>query len=182
MRILVLQRDGGAGTVAALRAAGFEADLVGDRVAAARVLKESAYDGVVADDLSLVVALRRDGVMVPALVIGVEGDGAALVQYGADDYLGLPVDPSEVVERVRSICREPVSVSVQRFDDVDQAVLEVLLRTPGALVTRARLEQECGADVDAVVEQIRERVGDAIRIDAVRGIGFRAHEAEAGQR
>ncbi|MFD7160599.1 response regulator transcription factor [Kribbella sp. NPDC059898] len=189
MRILVLHREGEAraGAVSALRAAGFEAAAVGDRAAAEQALAGAAYDGLVADDVALVSALRQGGETIPALVLSAEGDGAALVQYGADDYLVWPVDPAEIVERVRSMCRAPVAAPVpgaRRFavDGAEYAVLELLLRTPGAVVTRARLERECGAGVDEVVERLRARVGDALRIEAVRGIGFRVHETEAGRR
>ncbi|WP_427892234.1 response regulator transcription factor [Kribbella sp. GL6] len=194
MRILVLHREGEAraGAVAALRAGGFEAAAVGDRAAAEQALAEralagAAYDGLVADDVALVSALRQGGETIPVLVLTAGDDGATLVQYGADDYLVWPVDPAEIVERVRSICRAPVAAPVpgaERFavDGAEYAVLELLLRTPGAVVTRARLERECGAGVDEVVERLRARAGDTLRIEAVRGIGYRVHETEEGRR
>ncbi|MGZ0153002.1 hypothetical protein ACXJJ3_38495 [Kribbella sp. WER1] len=180
MRILVLHREGGAGIGAALRDGGFTADVVDDRAAAERALHGASYHGLVTDDLALVISLRPG---VPVLMLTAGEDGAALVQYGVDDSLVWPAASAEIVDRVRSICREPVAVPAMADHGVDgseYAVLELLLRTPGAVVTRARLERACGADVDEVVARLRERV--ALRIEAVRGIGFRVDEAEVGRR
>jgi len=195
-----LQQDGhavdwirdGASAAAALASSAFDVvllDLGLPRCPGLEVLREARNRGVTAP---VIIITARDDVQ--SRVAGLDS--------GADDYLVKPFDLDELAARMRSVMRrgagrgdpviehagirlnpvthevsrdgEPVALSAREF-----AVLEALLLRPGAILSRAQLEDRLygwGGEIESnavevYVHSLRRKLGsDAIR--TVRGVGY----------
>ena len=164
--------------------------------------------------LDLLRELRRRGHKTPALLLTARGlvdDRVAGLDAGADDYLVKPFAFAELLARLRALLRRPplqagtvlhagplamdtaarrvtcdgrpVDLSPREF-----AVLEVLLRHPGQVLTRTQIgEHVWNFDflnesnvVDVYVGYLRRKLeGDGrALIHTVRGVGYRL---DAGQ-
>lgn len=184
-------RDG-ASAAAALGASSFEIvllDLGLPRRSGLEVLREA----------------RRHGVATPVIIITARDDVQSRVaglDSGADDYLVKPFDLDELAARMRSVLRrgagrgdsviehagiridpvtrevshhgEPVALSAREY-----AVLEALMLRPGAILSRAQLENRLygwGGEIESnavevYVHALRRKLGaEAIR--TVRGVGY----------
>jgi DNA-binding response OmpR family regulator len=149
--------------------------------------------------------LRRRGEATPVLVITARdavADRIAGLDGGADDYLVKPFDLDELAARVRAVLRrhggraapllqhgeltldpatrratwkgQPVALSAREY-----ALLAALLERPGAILSRAQLEQRLygwGEEVESNavevhIHHLRRKLGaDTIR--NVRGLGY----------
>jgi DNA-binding response OmpR family regulator len=148
------------------------------------------------DETPVIVLTARDAL--PSRVAGLDA--------GADDYLVKPFELDELLARMRAVTRRrtgradpvlesgavrldpatrqvwragvPVVLSAREF-----AVLEALLQRPGAILSRAQLEDRLYGWGDAVesnaisvyVHQLRKKLGDDF-IHTVRGVGYFAGE------
>jgi len=157
------------------------------------------------DGLEVLRDLRRRGDATPVIIVTARDDIENRIEgldAGADDYIVKPFDLDEVAARMRSVLRRaagrgdpsirhrglslnPVTHSVER-DGVpvvlsahEFAVLEALLQRPGAVLSRAQLEDRLYGWGDAVesnavevyVHGLRRKLGsDAIR--TLRGVGY----------
>ncbi len=185
-------RDGNSGT-AALRAEHFDL-----------VLLDLGLPG--RDGLEVLRDLRRRNDATPVLILTARDelpDRVAGLDAGADDYIVKPFDLDEVTARMRSVLRraagrgdpaiqhrgirlDPVTHSVERdgapvlLSAHEFAVLEALLQRPGAVLSRAQLEDrlygwgeqqvESNA-VEVYIHALRRKLGsDAIR--TLRGVGY----------
>ena len=158
------------------------------------------------DGLDVLKGLRRAKVEVPVVIITARdalSDRVAGLDSGADDYLVKPFDLDELLARVRAVARRragrgspeivygaltldpvqrkvlfrgaPVELSAREF-----AVLEALLKQPGAVVSRERLEdavygwgEEVGSNtIEVHLHHLRRKL-DAALIRNVRGVGYR---------
>ena len=150
-------------------------------------------------------SLRRAGSDIPVLIITARdavGDRVAGLDSGADDYIVKPFDLDELAARIRAVVRrrsgraDPVvTVGDVTFDAASHrvtlgenevtlsarelAVLEALLDRPGAILSRAQLEErlygwgeEVGSNtVEVFIHALRRKLGtDFIR--TVRGVGY----------
>lgn len=158
------------------------------------------------DGLQVLRDLRRRGDATPVLILTARDelrDRVAGLDAGADDYIVKPFDLDEVTARMRSVLRraagrgdpciehrgirlDPVSHAVERNGTPVQlsahefAVLEALLQRPGAILSRAQLEDRLYGWGDQQVESnavevyihgLRRKLGsDAIR--TLRGVGY----------
>jgi len=157
------------------------------------------------DGLQVLRELRRRGDATPVLILTARDelpDRVAGLDAGADDYIVKPFDLDEVSARMRSVLRraagrgdpcmqhrgirlDPVTHSVERDGAPVQlsahefAVLEALLQRPGAVLSRAQLEDRLygwGEEVESnavevYVHGLRRKLGaDAIR--TLRGVGY----------
>jgi DNA-binding response OmpR family regulator len=149
--------------------------------------------------------LRRRGDATPVIVVTARDaiqDRVAGLDAGADDYIVKPFDLDEIAARMRSVLRraagrgepgishgdlhlDPVTHSVEqhgvpvRLSAHEYAVLEALLLRPGAVLSRAQLEDrlygwteqvESNA-VEVYIHGLRRKLGnDAIR--TLRGVGY----------
>ncbi len=157
------------------------------------------------DGLSLLRGLRAAGSRIPVLVLTARdatSDKVTGLDGGADDYLVKPVDLDEIAARLRALIRraggqaapmlnvggveldpagrrvylngQPVELPAKEF-----AILELLMRNAGKVISRGQLESALygwgeGVESNAVevyIHHLRRRLGpDLIRTQ--RGIGY----------
>lgn len=158
-----------------------------------------------ASGLELLQHLRGRGDATPVIVLTARdalGDRVTGLDAGADDYLVKPFELDELLARMRAVQRrhagraatalehagvrldpatrevskdgQPVLLSAREF-----AVLEALMQRPGAVLSRAQLEDRLYGWGDAVesnavsvyVHQLRKKLG-AEFIQSMRGVGY----------
>ena len=158
------------------------------------------------DGLDVLKNVRRSNNHLPVLIITARdsvADRVAGLDSGADDYLVKPFDLDELLARTRAVIRrhggrgqteiaygalklDPVQRRVIfRGDDIDLsprefAVLEALMKEPGAVVSRERLEdavygwgEEVGSNsIEVHVHHLRRKLASDL-IRNVRGVGYR---------
>jgi DNA-binding response OmpR family regulator len=162
------------------------------------------------DGLAVCRDLRAAGIGTPILMLTARdavGDRVSGLDAGADDYLTKPFAFEELLARARALLRrseltrppvlrvadlalDPVDHRVMRGDSridltpKEYAILELLMRHAGALVTRGRIaeavwdrERDDFANlVDVHVSHLRKKVDSGPGpplIETVRGRGFR---------
>jgi two-component system response regulator QseB len=158
------------------------------------------------DGMAVLATLRAGGNQVPVLVATAR-DAVAMriagLNAGADDYLVKPFDLDELVARVRALLRrhagsgtavleagslvldpvrrtllqdgQPVAVSPREF-----TLLEILMRRPGAVISREKLEEsiygweeEIGSNaIEVHLSHLRRKLGQGTIVN-VRGVGWR---------
>lgn len=157
------------------------------------------------DGLTLLRGLRARGNRVPVLVLTARDAIADRVQgldAGADDYLVKPFSLAELAARMRALLRreagraepivrvgdvtldpstravtrngEPVTLSAREY-----ALLEALIARPGAVLSRAQLEEKLygwGQEVESntvevYIHSLRRKLGPQF-IKNVRGVGY----------
>jgi two-component system, OmpR family, response regulator QseB len=158
-----------------------------------------------ADGLDLIAHRRAAGDATPAIVLTARdgpGDRVSGLDTGADDYLVKPFDFDELMARIRAVLRrhqgqaspvlrhgaitfnpatrqvslkgEPVWLSAREL-----AVLEALMQRPGAVLSRAQLEDRLygwGEEIESnavsvYVHQLRRKLGADV-IGNLRGVGY----------
>jgi two-component system response regulator QseB len=161
------------------------------------------------DGLALLRQLRARRDTVPVLIISARDavvERIAGLNAGADDYLLKPFDLDELVARVRALLRRhagaassvmtagPLSLDpAQHVATLDGAplaltakefaLLEALLRRPGAVLSRERLEEsiygwgeEVGSNaVEVHLHNLRRKLGGGL-IKNIRGVGYQVKE------
>ena len=150
-------------------------------------------------------SIRARGDTTPVIVLTARdalGDRVAGLDAGADDYLTKPFELDELLARMRAVLRrhsgraatrltheelsfdpatrevtlrgEPVMLSAREL-----AVLEALLQRPGAILSRAQLEDRLygwGEEIESnavsvYIHQLRRKLGVDF-IQNVRGVGY----------
>ena len=157
------------------------------------------------DGLSVLRELRGRRDATPVIILTARddiSDRIAGLDAGADDYVVKPFDLDELAARMRSVARraagrgepfiehggirvDPVTRSVEK-DGVqvhlsahEFAVLEALIQRPGAVLSRAQLEDRLYGWQDAVesnaievyIHGLRRKLG-AESIKTLRGVGY----------
>ena len=163
------------------------------------------------DGLEVLAAARARRNHVPVLVVTARDSVSDRIQglnAGADDYLIKPFDLEELIARVRALIRrhagsglatlecgalvvDPVTRNVTlhgrpiELSGREFAVLEALMRKPGAVLSREALEeavygwnQEVSSNaVEVHLHHLRKKLGaDVIR--NVRGVGYRVAQPQ----
>jgi two-component system response regulator QseB len=157
------------------------------------------------DGLEILKSVRRAGKTLPILIITARdsvADRIAGLDHGADDYLVKPFDLDELLARARAVIRRhegrsspqvtygalsldpvkrlvlfhgaPVDLSAREF-----AVLEALMKEPGAVISREKLEdavygwgEEVGSNtIEVHLHHLRRKLKPQI-IRNVRGVGY----------
>jgi len=165
------------------------------------------------DGIDLLRALRGRGDRTPVIVLSARDALASRVgglDAGADDYLLKPFELDELLARMRAVMRRhdgraasavqvndvvldaatkqvsragvPVPLSAREF-----ALLEALMARPGAILSRAQLEDRLygwGEQIDSnaitvFIHQLRRKLGDDF-IQTVRGVGYYVGTPRAG--
>jgi two-component system response regulator QseB len=158
------------------------------------------------DGVDLLKGMRRGGSQLPVVIITARdalADRVAGLDLGADDYLVKPFDLDELLARARAVMRRksgrstpdmacgaltvdpvrrevtfrgaPVELSAREF-----AVLEALMKEPGAVVSREKLEdavygwgEEVGSNsIEVHLHHLRRKLEPEL-IRNVRGVGYR---------
>jgi two-component system OmpR family response regulator len=165
------------------------------------------------DGLETCRELRRQQVWTPVLMLTARdavGDRVTGLDAGADDYLTKPFSFDELLARLRALNRRapaerPVTVEVGdlRLDPAahrawrgetelelsakEFALLELLMRRPGSVLTRGQLlegawdmsyERRSNV-VDVYIRYLREKIDRPFgsdTIETVRGVGYRLKE------
>jgi DNA-binding response OmpR family regulator len=162
------------------------------------------------DGIAVCRALRGRDVSTPILMLTARdslADRVSGLSTGADDYLTKPFGFAELVARLRALLRrsrlvrspvlrvadltlEPATRRVTRagislaLTSKEYAILEVLMRSPGEIVSRTRLVEHVWDEasevidnlVDAHVSHLRKKIdrgGSVPLIHTVRGFGYR---------
>jgi two-component system response regulator QseB len=157
------------------------------------------------DGLEVLRTVRRKGNDVPVLVITARDaiqDRVQGLDVGADDYLVKPFSMDELAARIRALLRRRAGRvdSVLEFGDLrlnlatrevslagtslalsarEFALLEALVDRPGAVLSRAQLEEKLygwgdeveSNTVEVYVHSLRKKLG-ADFIKTVRGVGY----------
>jgi two-component system OmpR family response regulator/two-component system response regulator QseB len=157
------------------------------------------------DGMDVLQALRARGDRTPVIVLTARDSLASRVRgldAGADDYLVKPFELDELLARMRAVLRrqsgraepaievggvslDPATRTVSR-DGVplalsarEYAVLEALMLRPGAILSRAQLEDRLygwGEELESnaisvYIHQLRRKLGEGF-IHTVRGVGY----------
>lgn len=162
-----------------------------------------------ADGLDLLREMRRRGDATPVLILTARGgiqDRVKGLQAGADDYLGKPFALEELVARLQALLRRPgqllgqaLTVGNVRLDTEarqveiagqvitlsvrEMAVLEILMRRAGKVVTKKLVEDQlfglsgevASNAIEVYVHRIRKQLAEGgadARIDTIRGVGY----------
>ena len=162
------------------------------------------------DGLAVLQRLRRRGRKVPVIIISAREtleDRIKGLDLGADDYLAKPFDVPELLARLRAVIRRQggqagetltngrialdPATHVARCGEVEYtlsarefALLRALLLRPGAILSRAELEQRIYAAeqevesnaVDFLIHGLRRKFGADV-IKNVRGAGWMVERA-----
>jgi len=158
------------------------------------------------DGLEVLKGVRRARNDLPVLIITARdsvADRVAGLDGGADDYLVKPFDLDELLARLRAVMRRhggraqsQISYGALTLDPVQRrvlfegaeielsarefAVLEALMKEPGAVVSRDRLEnavygwgEEIGSNsIEVHLHHLRRKLSPEL-IRNVRGVGYR---------
>ncbi len=165
-----------------LRHAGFEVDAAGSLAAGRDKLREGTYDALLldlmlpdGDGLDLTRELRADSRTrrLPLLMLTARGeppDRIVGLELGADDYLGKPFEPRELLARVKALLRraqpEAAADEVLRFGrlEIDLGARQARIDTKPCDLTGHQFE------LLAVLAQAAGRVLSRDQImDALRG-------------
>jgi len=161
------------------------------------------------DGLTLLKDRRAAGDRTPVLILTARdglSDRVGGLNAGADDYLAKPFAMEELVARVKALLRRPgAALGVQLtlgnicLDTVgpsfmiegksatltrrELALMEILLRRPGKVISRGAIEEglysysdEVGSNaLEVLVSRLRKKLGSLgadINLHTVRGVGY----------
>ncbi len=166
------------------------------------------------DGVEILRAMRSRRDQTPVIVLTARDalqDRVNVLDAGADDYLVKPFELEELAARIRAVTRrkagrgEPaIQIGQIRLDPTmrqvtrggeavvlsarEYAVLEALMMRPGAILSRAQLEDRLYGWGDAIesnavsvyVHQLRRKLGNDF-IRNVRGVGYYVGRPEGAQ-
>jgi two-component system, OmpR family, response regulator MprA len=174
-----------------------------ERTAPDVIVLDVAMPGL--DGLTVARRLRGKGLPTPILMLTARDavpDRVAGLEAGADDYLVKPFAVQELIARLRALTRrglEPAAGGLRSYGDLtldasarrarrgaraieltgrEAALLELLLRELGRVVTRERAIEEIWDDaaepnvVDRYITRLRRKLGSPPLIRTIRGSGF----------
>lgn len=156
--------------------------------------------------LELLAELRSTGSRIPVLLLTARDqvrDRVLGLDAGADDYLGKPFDLEELAARIRAMLRrhegraaaliqwnglalDPAKMSGRqngadiRFSRHEFTILQALIERPGAILSKAQIEERLygwqeGVESNTVevhIHKLRSKLGASF-IETVRGTGYR---------
>jgi DNA-binding response OmpR family regulator len=164
--------------------------------------------------LKLCSDLRASGYRGAVVLAGTRepSEGVDALELGADDFVPLPVDASEIVARLRAVLRRTGAASAIRWGEIEvdarhrvacirgrplsltgreYALLACLVEAAGAMVSRAQLlrhvwkrRDDPGTNlIEVHMSRLREKLGtDSAIIETVRGAGYRLRAVATADR
>ncbi len=170
---------------------GFATETVPDAPAMERALQRVRYDLMVLDlmlpgedGLAICRRLRAAGNAIPVIMLTAKGDDVDRIlglEMGADDYLGKPFNPRELVARINAVLRRQVPVPVPGAPNTARKVIAF---GPFALDLATRLLSREGKPITlttgefsllkALADHAREPMSRDKLMDLARG---REHES-----
>jgi two-component system OmpR family response regulator len=205
MRLLLIEDDPmiGQATAQALVDASHAVDWVTDGPAGLAALRDNRYDMLLLDlglgamdGVDVLRAVRRKDDALPVMVLTARNqveDRVDVLDLGADDYMIKPFDVKELLARMRAVVRRkggsgaPLLVAGDLSIDPasheaqfrEFALLEALIRRPGAILAKSDLEQRIygwnqevdSNTVEVLVYGLRRKLGPEV-IRTVRGVGY----------
>jgi DNA-binding response OmpR family regulator len=160
--------------------------------------------------LTLLKTMRRAGDARPVIILTARDqvrDRIEGLNAGADDYLVKPFDLDELAARVAAVARRSsgnpntiihlrdmeidtaarrLQIQRQRIDLTarEWAILEALLRRPGAIISKEQLEDALYSfdkevesnTIEVHVSRLRKKLGKDV-ISTIRGVGYRLEES-----
>jgi len=158
------------------------------------------------DGLTLLKAIRGKGMSLPVLIITARdavADRVAGLDAGGDDYLVKPFDLDELAARIRALLRRKSGRPAPQLEHLgvvldpaahrvtsegvevalsprEFALLQLLLERPGAILSRAQIEERLygwGEEIESNAVEVhihglRRKLGAQL-ILTVRGVGYR---------
>ena len=168
-----------------LEAEGFRADAVADGGSALQRLEAEPYDLVLLDRMlpgiqgtEVLRRIRADSRMPVILLtaLSAEGERVAGLEAGADDYVGKPFSPRELVARVRAVLRRTGGGRGARRIVLRDLTIDLADRT----VVRAGKRVDLTATEFALLRQLAERAGQPVgREELIRGVWGYDFEGDA---
>jgi len=169
MRVLIIEDEAGLrdGITTALRVTGFAVDAAADLAEGRRFASRHAYDCVICDrmlpdgdGLSILEDAWRAERHTPVLVLTARDavrDRVDGIERGADDYLTKPFAMSELLARVKMLCRrrESTAPAVAVIGDVEVDTGRREVRRGGVVLSLTSKEF-------AVIELLASRSGQAV--------------------
>jgi two-component system response regulator TctD len=165
------------------------------------------------DGMEFLRALRAQGRTTPVLIVTARNrlaDRVAALHAGADDFMGKPFSTDELIARLHAVLRRPHTLqgtamvlgnlSIDRESRQvrvagallsirlrEQAILELLVRDHGSVVTRRAIEAHLfglsedsdSNAIDVYVHRLRRHLTDSrasVQIHTIRGVGFMISE------
>jgi two-component system OmpR family response regulator len=142
MRALIIEDDSTIAdfVVRGLKEAGFVVDHAADGVEGLDLARTAGYDVVIVDlmlpgldGMTLIQALRRDGVRTPVLILSARqavNDRVSGLEIGGDDYLTKPFAFPELLARVQALIRRAAGSTPQAAGEltVGELTLDLLSR------------------------------------------------------
>jgi two-component system OmpR family response regulator len=162
------------------------------------------------DGVEVLRQIRRRGESLPVVVVtardGID-DRVAALDLGADDYLVKPFDAKELLARIRAVARRKTGSAAPlltcgdlsidpatheavfrqegcRLSGREYALMEALVRRPGAILSKTELEERIYGSsqdvesntVEVLVYGLRRKLGTNV-IRTVRGVGYMVDRA-----
>ncbi|WP_219893398.1 response regulator [Aquisediminimonas profunda] len=198
MRLLIIEdNERLAGLIAnGLDRQGYSCDRATALAEADDCFASADYDAIIldlgmpdGDGLKWLASARRNGRMVPALILtarGALGDRIAGLDAGADDYLVKPAEIDEIAARLRALLRRPgnraptvMTSGAIAFDTASRSatikgaslelsrreadLLELLMRREGSVIQRGVIEEALYSFNDPVTPNAIEAVISRLR-------------------
>lgn len=198
MRVLVIEDNERLADLIAkgLDRQGYACDRAASLELADDCIGSADYDAVIldlgmpdGDGLEWLARSRRQGWMVPALILtarGALGDRIAGLDAGADDYLVKPTEIEEIAARLRALLRRPgnraptvITSGAVTFDTASRRgaiggqpldlsrreadLLELLMRREGSVIQRGAIEEALYSFNDPVTPNAIEAVISRLR-------------------
>jgi len=170
MRVLVVEDDSKIASfvVNGLKQSGFAVDRCGNGEEAHVLASATPYDAAIVDvmlpkldGLSLVKALRQEGVRTPVIILSARAtvdDRIKGLQAGGDDYLTKPFAFSELLARVQALIRRSTNASEPTRLVVGDLTMDLLNRQ----VTRAGEHFELQAREFSLLEYLMRHAGRVV--------------------
>ena len=120
------------------------------------------------DGLSICRRLRASNDKTPIIMLTAKGEDVDRIvglEIGADDYLGKPFSPRELVARIKAILRRSVPAKVGGAAAVTQQVEDIVINPSSLCVTVRNDQQELSVSELRLLSHLTENIGRVVTRD-----------------